>query len=302
LAENPAPGDFAETLLRDWGDVLGCPSCGVALAPAGAALRCSRCEQAFALSGGIPALLRPGDSARFAAFSVRYRQDREAEGWRPLTPAQARALPCGRPPGYAALYWPVRRQSYAALLRWLRRSAPPQAGPAADLGAGSGWLSYRLAQAGYRVLAVDASQDDAWGLAAGAVYASEFPHRLLRVQADLEHPPLRAGVLGLAVFSASLHYSADLDGTLKRAAQALRLPGWLAILDTPIARQPSWGSGRGNRYLGRAELEKALRDAGLQPCWTTVWRGPAWWAYQARKLLKGQALFSFPLVVAERRR
>ena len=35
-------------------------------------------------------------------------------------------------------------------------------GPAADLGAGTGWLSFRLAQIGYQVLAVDASRDADW--------------------------------------------------------------------------------------------------------------------------------------------
>lgn len=288
-------------LLRDCGDVLGCPACGAALVPRHTALYCPACAQTFPLRGQIPVLLLPGEVTQFAALSARYRQQREDEGWRGLTPEQALALPYGRPAGYPPLYWPVRRQSYGLLVRLLRRLATPQqAGPVADLGAGNGWLAYRLARAGYRVLAVDASLDEAFGLGAAAVYTRAFPHRLVRVQGDLEHPPFQAGVLGLILFNASLHYAADLEGTLRRAARVLRPHGGLVVLDTPIAGQPSPGSGRGNRHIGRAELERALRDAGLRPRWVGVWRGPAWWAYQARKLLRGEMLFSFPLVVAER--
>jgi SAM-dependent methyltransferase len=267
----------------------------------GAALRCPRCEETFPFEGQVPVLLGPKDATRLAAFSARYGRERVDEGWQALAPGPARALPYGRPPGYPALYWPVRRQSYAALVRQLRRVVSPhEAGPAVDLGAGSGWLAYRLAQAGYRVLALDASLDEAWGLGAGALYERDFPRRLLRVQGDLEHPPFQAGVLGVVLFNASLHYSADLGSTLGRAAGALRPRGWLVILDTPVARQPRLGTGRGDRHLGRTELDQALRDAGLRPRWVRVRRGPAWWAYQARKLLKGEALFSFPLVMAER--
>jgi SAM-dependent methyltransferase len=248
----------------------------------------------------MPVLLRPEDRARLLHFSLEYRDARLRDGWQPLSLEEAQALPYGQPPGYPPLYWQVRRQSFAALMSVLAREGPsPANGPAADLGAGIGWLGYRLAQLGYRVVAVEASQDQDFGLgAAERYYASQVP--FLPVQGNLEFPPLQAGALGLVVFNASLHYAADLAATLGRAAELLQSGGRLIVLDTPIARQPRPGTGRGDRHLGRAELQGALLEAGLQPRWLEVRRGHQWWLHQARALLRRDARFSFPITFADK--
>ena len=193
---------------------LGCPYCQGplrAVARAGGPLQCRDCGQQFATEGRIPVLLRHEDAERFAAFSAEYRQARLDEGWRPLSPETALALPCGQPPGCPRLYWQVRHQSFAALMGLLAREGPtPAHGPAADLGAGTGWLSYRLAQLGYEVLAVDASADADFGLGAAArLYLPHAPFAL--VQGDLEHPPLERDALGLIVDLVTLgHVGFDL--------------------------------------------------------------------------------------------
>jgi SAM-dependent methyltransferase len=211
-------------------------------------------------------------------------------------------LPFGSPPGYPPLYWEIRRQSYTALARLLKRQGPPPSvGPVADLGAGFGWLAYRLAKAGYRTLAVDVSLDDAFGLGAARPYVKASRGRLLLLQGDLAHPPLRSGRWSIILFGASLHHADDLEGSLQRAARALLPGGCLFILDAPIAHQPVPGTGRGDRHLGREELEQALLRADLQPYWCSVPRGPRWWLHQLKSLLKQQPLFSFPIVWAERR-
>jgi SAM-dependent methyltransferase len=289
-------------VLEDWLDVVGCPSCCSPLLLTDDAtwpLRCRGCGERFAVDGRIPLLLRREDADRLARFSRQYREARLAEGWQPLTAEQARALPYGRPPGYPPLYWEVRRQSFCALMSLLAREGPsPAAGPIADLGAGSGWLSYRLAQAGYRVLALEASRDTAFGLgAAEAHYASDAP--FLPVQGDLERPPLLNSRLGMLLFNASLHYAADLENTLRRAAQALQPRGRLIILDTPIARQPHPGTGHGDRHLGRGELHQALIEAGLRPRWIGVRRGNRWQSRQLKVWLKREPRFSFPIVAAD---
>lgn len=279
---------------------MGCPYCQGALRPGRkGGLCCSECGHQFALRGCIPLLLRHEDAARLAGFSGDYREARLRDGWRPLTPEQMLALPYGSPPGYLPLYWEVQRQSYARLRRLLADEGPtPEAGPAADLGAGIGWLGYRLAREGYRVLVVEASLDDAFGLGAAEPYFSAGAD-FSPVQGDLEHPPLRAGGLALVIFNASLHYARDLDAALMRAARSLRPGGRLIVLNTPIARQPRPGTIRGDRHLGRDELGTALTQAGLRPRWITVRRGPRWWVYQAKAWLKGDARFSFPMVVAD---
>jgi SAM-dependent methyltransferase len=180
-----------------------------------------------------------------------------------------------------------------------RQGPPPAYGPAADLGAGNGWLSYRLAQLGYSVLAVDASRDADWGLGAAERYYLPFVHFSL-AQGDLEHPPLQADKLALIVLNASLHYAANLEATLCRLACALKAGGRLVVLDTPIARRPRPGTSQGDRHLGRQELHDALLAAGLSPRWVPIRRGARWRLHQAKTRLKGDPRFSFPMVLADR--
>jgi SAM-dependent methyltransferase len=216
-----------------------------------------------------------------------------------LTPEQALCLPYGVPPGYPRLYWEVRRQSFERLMGLLAQEGPPsETGPVADLGAGTGWLAHRLAQAGYRSLALEASLDADFGLGAADVYRTSAPDHFLPVHGDLERPPLQRGGLGAVILNASLHYARDLDGALHRGAAALRPGGRLVILDTPIAARPRPGGGLGDRHLGRQELQAALAAAGLRPRWIPIRRGVRWWLFQVKHRLKGGASFSFPLVLA----
>jgi SAM-dependent methyltransferase len=251
------------------------------------------------VEGQIPVLLRREDATRLAEFSRRYREARLREGWQPLTLEQALALPGGSPAGYPALYWQVRRQSFRALMDILAREGPsPADGPVADLGAGNGWLGYRLATEGYHTLSVDASLDKDWGLGmAEQHYVPRAPLRL--AQGNLEYPPLQAGRSSLILFNASLHYAADLDRTLRRAARALRPAGRIMILDSPVARRPQPGTGRGDRHLGHEELQEVLLAAGLSPRWVGVRRGARWWFYQAKAWLRRVPRFAFPLIVAD---
>jgi SAM-dependent methyltransferase len=245
-------------------------------------------------------LLREQDVTRFARFSREYRESRLRDGWPALTPEQALALPYGQPGGYPPLYWEVRRQTFAVLMSLLAREGPdPAVGPSADLGAGTGWLSYRLAQLGYRTLAVEASYDEAFGLgAAERIYLSRVC--FLPVVGDLEHPPLLPRRLGLIVFNASLHYATDLEATLVRASESLLQGGRLVILDTPVANRSRPGTGHGDRHFDRSELDQALIGAGMRPRWIPIRRSGRWWLHQLKALLKGNERFSFPLIVADK--
>jgi SAM-dependent methyltransferase len=254
----------------------------------------------FQIRDGTPLLLREADRETLAGYGRRYREAREQEGWLSLTRDQALALPFRTPPGASELYWSVRRASYRRLMRYLAQEGPSLAdGPVADLGAGIGWLSFRLALAGYKVLAVDASLDDAFGLGAAVSYLAAAGERLLFAQGNLEHPPLYVARWSLVVYNASLHYAHDLEATLARAASALLPRGRIVVLDTPVARRPVPGTGRGDRHLGQRELEDALAGAGLSSRWLKVWRGPRWWVYRLKAWLRGSAPFSFPIVVGE---
>jgi hypothetical protein len=99
------------------------------------------------------------------------------------------------------------------------------------------------------------------------------------------------------VFNASLHYARDLAATLHRAARALRPGGSLIVLDTPIAARPRPGYRTGDRHLGRHELDAALQSCGLQSRQLRIRRGTRWHAFQLRSALRGNAPFSFPMVI-----
>jgi SAM-dependent methyltransferase len=159
-------------------------------------------------------------------------------------------------------------------------------------------LGFRLAQAGYRVLAVEVSLDETFGLGAAGPYVHASQGRLALVQGDLEHPPLQEGQWGLVVFNASLHYAKDLEAALCRAARALQPGGRVIVLDSPVSRQPVPGTGRGDRHLGHQELQDALERAGLRPRWLPILRGPRWWLYQVKTRLRRDHAFGFPMVVA----
>jgi SAM-dependent methyltransferase len=192
----------------------------------------------------------------------------------------------------------VRRQTYQRLLTFLDDVSPrPRSSPAADLGAGTGWLSFRLAQRGHPTLALDASLDADFGLGASFPYASRYPDRILPVRADLDVLPLRPGGLDLILFNASLHYARDVRATLRRAVSALAPGGRLLILDTPIYFRPSAAPANGERQLGRIELLEELEAAGLETQTLHLFRGFRWLAYQARHLLRRGNPFSFPLLI-----
>jgi SAM-dependent methyltransferase/uncharacterized protein YbaR (Trm112 family) len=286
--------------IENWLDVLGCPHCqGILQLIGDDRLNCQGCARGFPVRAGVPALMHTGTATPLDKFSHCYREARLEEGWQPIPEDIALILPYGTPSGHPSLYWKVRRQSYEALTGWLSKNGPgPQVGPAADLGAGTGWLAYRLARLGYRALALEASLDRAFGLGASAVYHAAMPSRFLPIQGDLDNPPLQREKLGLAIFNASLHYTQNLNRTLRLAVETLRPDGWLVILDTPIARHPRPGTGRGDRHLTRQELHEALEACGLHPRWIPIRRGASWWVYQAKAWLKRDPLFSFPMIVA----
>jgi SAM-dependent methyltransferase len=245
--------------------------------------------------------MHPEHAAALASFAQQYRDARLNEGWRPFRPDELLNLPDGSPPGYPRLYWEVRRQTYRVLAAHLAgEGPPPEAGAAADLGAGVGWLSHRLTNLGYRTVAVEAMLDEAFGLGAARVYRERSAARFLPVHGDLEHPPLRRGQFGLILYNASLHYARNLAAALHRAVEALRPEGRVIVLDTPIASRPGPGSRLGDRHPSRQELETAFLAVGLRPRWIPVRRSLRWWIYRAKAWLKGDPSFSFPILLGYR--
>ena len=101
--------------------ILACPLCGGRLCNDDNGLSCPADGGDFPIRPSGLLDLRPPDGRAAAdAFAARYRAGRVADGWRPLSPEVARALPDGHPPGFTRLYWQVRRESWAVLSKLLR--------------------------------------------------------------------------------------------------------------------------------------------------------------------------------------
>jgi SAM-dependent methyltransferase len=218
-----------------------CPACGTALdAIAVDRLRCRADGATYRQQDGVWRLLAPARDVTLAQFMTEYETVRRGEGRGAADAAYYRALPFHDWSGRFLGDWKIRAASFRALANrvlasWEARLG--RAGVAIDIGAGCGWLAYRLAQRGHKVAAVDLQTNSEDGLGAYVHYDAEF----VPVQAEFDRLPFAAGFADLLVFNASLHYSTDYLVTLREALRVLRPGGVLVVLDSPLYRHASSG-------------------------------------------------------------
>lgn len=218
------------------GIALQCPRCGKALLAADV---CSGCAFPLREEKGIVRALCPEREAHFSVFIGDYERIREAEGRGSQDARYYLDLPYRAPAGLLAEQWRIRARTFDAMRRnFLRRLSPGAA--VLDLGAGCGWMSYRLAALGFRSVAVDLLVNESDGLGAATFYRAHLPVMFGRVQADLTRLPFCSGQFDAALFNASLHYAESYEETLGEALRCLKTGGLLLIADTPwYAREAS---------------------------------------------------------------
>ena len=236
-------------------------------------------------------------------FRRAYAEQRAAEGRGAGGTAELLELPYLQS-GPLARSWQVRARTFDRLLKLITSDAAESL-RVLDLGAGNGWLCYRLERLGHRATALDIRDDAVDGLGAARAYADHLDAMFPRVCATFEQLPLRSGTFDLVVFNASIHYAQRLESVLAEAARVARPGGRIAILDTPfyttahagdamVAEKHAQARDRfGARaddllampaveYLTRASLLRASADLSL------TWRRhavryPLW--YEARPLI-----------------
>jgi SAM-dependent methyltransferase len=189
---------------------------------------------------GIWRFLLPEREAYFRQFMREYETVRQAEGRGADDPAYYRALPFEDRTGRFREDWRIRARSFRALVARVVAPLEAERGrllTVLDLGAGNGWLSYRLAQRGHGVAAVDLLTNAFDGLGAHVHYDVPFTP----VQAEFDRLPFADGEADLIVFNASLHYSTSYETTLGEALRVLRRDGRLVIMDSPVYRDPASG-------------------------------------------------------------
>jgi SAM-dependent methyltransferase len=219
-----------------------CPICHKPLIASDAAhLRCANDDVVFEQREGIWRFLTPDREVHYAQFMREYQQVRTAEGRGSIDAAYYRALPFADLSGRFTADWSIRARSFKALVqKVLQPLERAQQRPLLilDLGAGNGWLSYRLAQRGHRMAAIDLLINPQDGLGAHVHYDVAFTP----VQAEFDRLPFDAVQFDLAIFNASLHYAVDYTMTLREALRVLQPGGQIVVLDSPVYRSGDSGA------------------------------------------------------------
>jgi len=177
-------------------------------------------------------------------FREAYAAHRAAEGRGSGGEAEALALPRLRA-GPQRRQWAVRARTFERFLEAVVAVRALEVSPrplrVLDLGAGNGWLCYRLARLGHRCVAIDIRDDDVDGLRAADLYRAHLPAMFGRIAASFEALPIAACVFDVAVFNAALHYALDLRRALEEAARVVVAGGRIAVLDSPFYRKAEDG-------------------------------------------------------------
>jgi ubiquinone/menaquinone biosynthesis C-methylase UbiE len=261
---------------------------------------CPKCGFCFRREQGIVRALTPDRRAYFQQFLTDYGAIRTSEGRGSNSRDYYLALPYRDLSGKNSDQWRIRARTY----RYFETNLlSKECLDILDLGAGNGWMSYRLAQCGRRPVAVDIFTDAQDGLEASMQYG-QFP----AVEAEFDRLPFAAGQFDLAIFNSSLHYSTDYHGTLEEARRCLKPSGSIVVLDSPLYRlrehgelmraerhqqfQAQYGfrsdSIANLEYLYESQLGELSRDLGLRWQIYQPWYGWKWHLRPWKARLQGR--------------
>lgn len=227
-------------------------------------------------------------------FVTQYAAIRSAEGRGSEDPEYYQSLPYIDITGRNDEAWRIRARSFD---HFVRKILTPLEGRLRrplhmlDLGAGNGWMSWRLMQRGHHVMAVDIFTDRLDGLGAIRRYA-----QLDAIAADFDQLPVPDKSFDLVIYNASLHYSPNYARTLKEARRCVRPDGRIVVLDSPVYRKSEHGERmRSERqsffertygfrsealgsieYLDEPALATLARVVGVQWQLSSPWYGWRW--------------------------
>ena len=234
---------------RDLG--IRCPSCLRTLgtvsrmAPSlfDSGLRCHVCGMQIRNQKGIWIALTPEREEHFRRFISEYQQVRADEGRGSDDASYYLALPFRDLSGRNQQQWSIRAKTYEYVEDHLfppMESVMPSL-DVLDLGAGNGWLDYRLALRGHRPVAVDLLTNSSDGLGAASHYLERLSALFPRFQAEFARLPFCDAQFDCAIFNASFHYSENYHGVLGEAIRCVRPGGWIVITDSPWYRSDESG-------------------------------------------------------------
>lgn len=222
---------------------LQCPCCrSMELCPASqrSTLVCNRCRFALTLQDGIWRALPEERLAYFFQFMADYQMIRAAEGRGGNTADYYLGLPYKDSSGNNSAQWKIRASTWTHMDKHILPKLRDRA-LVLDLGAGNGWMSYRLAQKGFRPVAVDLLVNAQDGLGAAEHFRGHLTEIFPRFQAESTRLPFAAARFDAIIFNASFHYAENYTTTLREAMRCLKNSGMVIIADTPWYSQPASG-------------------------------------------------------------
>jgi ubiquinone/menaquinone biosynthesis C-methylase UbiE len=218
--------------------LLRCPRCHRvigALESASTFHACPHCPFRIPCEGGVWRALLPERAAYFSRFVEDYEFIRAREGRGSSSAEYYLALPDQDLSGQNRRQWAIRARTFHYIERRILSQVQPGRKDRLrilDLGAGNGWMSYRLARLGHSTVALDLIANEQDGLGAAQHYASHLPALFPRVQAELANLPFADHQFDVAIFNASFHYSESYETTLAEAMRCTRPGGLVLIADT----------------------------------------------------------------------
>src|ERR1700689_2336810 len=206
---------------------------------------CITCRSRLACEQGIWKALLPERVARYSRFVEDYESIRAAEGRGSTNSAYYLALPYRDLSGPLSSQWALRARTF----RYIERRILPRISTLVhkelrilDLGAGNGWMSYRLASHGHSPVAVDLLTNDQGRLGAARHYKEKLRSLFPRFQAEVDNLPFASGQFDVVIFNSSFHYSENYEKTLAEALRCARKDGMVLIADTPWYRDEQSGA------------------------------------------------------------
>ena len=197
-------------------------------------LDCVSCGLHMPVYDGIVDALPPERVAHYERFIRDYESIRAAEGRSPNNAEFYLNLPYNDVSGRNAYQWRIRASSYDYLMKRVVKPNFQNGGELIlDLGAGNGWMSYRMSLAGYRPFAVDLLINDGDGLGAARHYEAPLGGIFPRIRAEATRLPFQEEQFDAAIFNASFHYSEDYAATLRETLRCVRRGGLVIISDSP---------------------------------------------------------------------
>ncbi len=252
-ASIPASDTSASAVVQSAGEelLLLCPACHNPIGSLRSGFRaeeadlpCSFCNASLPCKHGIWRALAPGRSSHFTRFIIDYEFIRSSKAGGSATAGFYLARPNQDLTGNNSPHWDICARTF----RYIERNILPDLARRfsrplriLDLGAGNGWMSYRLSLLGHSPVAVDLLTNDQDGLGAAIHYRQNLPALFPRFQAELDRLPFADSSFDLAIFNASFHYSEDYECTLREALRCIARGGAILIADTPTYSRDSGG-------------------------------------------------------------